>query len=105
MRAAAAQAETADLTAVGRCHVGNDAADHDVLYRPAVVTHHGGDVLLKEAAAFIDLGLVSACRATVFQFPSHRIAASARRGLDDLDALLLAKLDAHLLELELLDLA
>ena len=68
---AALQTQTANLTSIGRCHVGNDATYHDVLDGLAVRTRHSRNLLTKESASFVHLGLVAALSAAIFQFPSH----------------------------------
>jgi len=68
---AALQTQTANLTSIGRCHVGNDATYHDVLDGLAVRTRHGRNLLTKEPTSFVHLGLVAALSAAIFQFPSH----------------------------------
>ena len=69
---AALQTQTANLTSIGRCHVGNDATYHDVLDGLAVRTRHGRNLLTEEPASLVHLSLVSALSAAVFQFPRHQ---------------------------------
>jgi hypothetical protein len=69
--AAALQTQTAHLAPVRRSHVGNDSTHHNVLNGLAVRTRHSRNLLTKESASFVYIGLVAAVLTTIFQFPSH----------------------------------
>ena len=69
--AAAVEAQTAYLAAVGGSHIGDDAADDEVLNCLAVRTAHGGDLLAEEASPLVDLCFIAARCAAIFQFPCH----------------------------------
>lgn len=69
--AAALQTQTAGLASVGRSHVSDDAAHHDVLNDMAVRAEHGGNLLTEQASPLIHLGLVATGLTTRFPFPSH----------------------------------
>ena len=71
MLAAALQTEPADLASIGRCHVCNDTAHHNVLDALAVGTRHGTDLLAEESSAFVHLGFVATLATAIFEFPSH----------------------------------
>ena len=68
---AALQTQTANLTSIGRCHVGNDATYHDVLDGLAVRTRHSRNLLTKESTTFVHIGRVATLLTAIFQFPSH----------------------------------
>ena len=69
--AATIQAKPPYLTPIGRCHIGNDAADDNILHRLAVRAAHGRDLLPEQSTSFVHIGFVSTSLTAVFQFPSH----------------------------------
>ncbi len=69
--AAALQAQTACHASVGRNYIGNDATHHDILDGLAVWTRHRRNFLTKESTPLVQLSLVAALSAAIFQFPSH----------------------------------
>jgi hypothetical protein len=71
MLAAALQTKPADLASIGRCHVCNDTAHHNVLDALAVGTRHGTYLLAEESSAFVHLGFVATLATAIFEFPSH----------------------------------
>ena len=69
--ATALQTQAARLASVRWCHIGNDATHYDVLDGLAVRARHRRNLLMKESATFVHLGLVAALLAAIFQFPRH----------------------------------
>jgi len=70
--AAAVQAQPSHLAPVRWRHVGNDAANYNVLNGLAVGTGHGRYLLTKETASLINFSFIPTILTTIFQFPSHR---------------------------------
>ena len=69
--AAAVQTQASRLAAERRCHIGDDAADDQLLDGLAVGAAHGGDVLPEQSESLIDFGLIAALPALVFLLPRH----------------------------------
>lgn len=66
--AATFQAQSAGFATEGGRHVGDDAADNDVLDGMAVGARHGCNLLIEQSTTFIDFGFVAAFQAAVFEF-------------------------------------
>ena len=57
---AAAEAETAYLTAERGGYIGDDTANYNVLYRVAVWAKHRTDLLAEQTTTLVDIGFITA---------------------------------------------
>ena len=69
--ATAVQTQAPHLTPIRWCHIGDDAANHKILYGLAIWARHSRDLLSEEPSPFIYLGFIAASPTAIFQFPSH----------------------------------